>query len=142
MHCHDTTLFPRLVLGCINTDYGHQVFLQHFSRSTKFSEFCFRTRFFGENCCRILKIRLAHFVDLAKCCKMSIWLQKSVLIQPRTSLGKSDVSWRPAPRRAGPPGRGPPPSNHDRRFHCEHVSTTCIEFCTSTAKAFADKSRA
>ena len=39
-----------------------------------------------------MKIQLAHFVDLAKCCKMSIWLQKSVLIQPRTSLGKSDVS--------------------------------------------------
>ena len=51
-------------------------------------------------CCKILKIfakflkiQLAHSVDLEKCCKMSIWLQKSVLIQPRTSLGKSDVSW-------------------------------------------------
>ena len=33
-----------------------------------------------------------NLVDLEKCCKMSIWLQKSVLIQPRTSLGKSDVS--------------------------------------------------
>ena len=28
------------------------------------------------------------FVDLEKCCKMSIWLQKSALIQPRTSLRK------------------------------------------------------
>jgi hypothetical protein len=27
---------------------------------------------------------------------MSIWLQKSVLMQPRTSLGKSDVSWNDA----------------------------------------------
>ena len=24
---------------------------------------------------------------------MRIWLRKSVLLQPRTSLGKSDVSW-------------------------------------------------
>ena len=56
----------------------------------KFPEFSI----FSENFSKILKIQLAHFVDLAKCCKMSIWLQKSVLIQPRTSLGKSDVSWR------------------------------------------------
>ena len=26
--------------------------------------------------------------DLEKCCKMSIWSQKSALIQPRTCLGK------------------------------------------------------
>ena len=31
-----------------------------------------------------------NLVDLEKCCKMTSWLQKSVLIQPRTSLGKSD----------------------------------------------------
>ena len=34
---------------------------------------------------KISKTQLAHFVDLEKCCKMNIWLQKSVLIQPRTS---------------------------------------------------------
>ena len=39
------------------------------------------------------KIQLAHFVEFEKSCKMSIWLQKSALIQPRTGLGKSDVSW-------------------------------------------------
>ena len=40
-HRHDTSLFPRLVLGCINADFGHQiVILQHFSRSTRFSQFC------------------------------------------------------------------------------------------------------
>ena len=32
-------------------------------------------------------------VDLEKCCKMRPWLQKSASIQPRTSPGKSDVSW-------------------------------------------------
>ena len=33
---HDTSLFPRLVLGCINTDFCNQILiLQHFSRSTK-----------------------------------------------------------------------------------------------------------
>ena len=39
-HSHDTSLFPRLVLGCINTDFGNQhyqiVILQHFSKSTKY----------------------------------------------------------------------------------------------------------
>ena len=37
-----------------------------------------------------MKIQLAHFVDLEKCCKMSIWLQNLVLIQPRTRVGKCD----------------------------------------------------
>ena len=38
---HDASLFPRLVLGCINTDFGNQiVILQHFSRSTRFAHFC------------------------------------------------------------------------------------------------------
>ena len=40
-----------------------------------------------------MKIQPVNFVDLKKCRKMSIWLQKSVLIQPRTSLGKNAVSW-------------------------------------------------
>ena len=40
-HRHDTSLFPRLVLGCINADFGHQIFIfQHFSRSTRFAYFC------------------------------------------------------------------------------------------------------
>ena len=34
-----------------------------------------------------------NLVDLEKCCKMTIYLQRSAPIQPRTSLGKSDVSW-------------------------------------------------
>ena len=42
---------------------------------------------------RIWKIQPNNFVDLEKCRKMSISLQKSALIQPRTSLGKSAVSW-------------------------------------------------
>ena len=37
---------------------------------------------------------LCNFVDLEKCCKMTIYLQRSASIQPRTSLGKSDESWR------------------------------------------------
>ena len=67
-------------------------------KSEKFAEIC---KIF-ENCrkilqifknfvvfWRILKIQPDNFVDLEKCRKMSIWLQKSVLIQPRTGLGKS-----------------------------------------------------
>ena len=38
--------------------------------------------------------KFANLVDVEKCWKMTIWLPKSMLIQPRTSLGKSDVSWR------------------------------------------------
>ena len=34
--------------------------------------------------------RIANLADLAKRCKMSIWLQKSALIQPRTSSLKFD----------------------------------------------------
>ena len=37
--------------------------------------------------------KCANLVDLEKCCKMTIWWPKSALIQPRTILGKSDVSW-------------------------------------------------
>ena len=38
---HDTSLFPRLVLGCITADFGHQIVIfQHFSRSTRFAHFC------------------------------------------------------------------------------------------------------
>ena len=35
--------------------------------------------------------KCANLVELEKCCKMTIWLQKSALIQPRTSLGKSEI---------------------------------------------------
>ena len=38
--------------------------------------------------------KYANLVDLEKCCKMTIWSSRSASIQPRTSLGKSDVSWR------------------------------------------------
>ena len=37
--------------------------------------------------------KCANLVDLEKCCKMTIWWPRSVLIPPRTSLGMSDVSW-------------------------------------------------
>ena len=36
----------------------------------------------------IMKVQLDSFVDFEKCCKMRIWLRKSVLIQPRTSRWK------------------------------------------------------
>ena len=40
---HDTPLFPRLVLGCINTDFCVQILIfQHFSRSIKSSSWIFR----------------------------------------------------------------------------------------------------
>ena len=34
----------------------------------------------------------ANLVDLERCCKITIWWPKSASIQPRTSLGKSDVT--------------------------------------------------
>ena len=43
--------------------------------------------------CKICSREDDFFVDLEKCCKMRPWLQKSASIQPRTSPGKSDVSW-------------------------------------------------
>merc|ERR1711965_675650 len=114
---------------------------QHFSRSTRFSQFCaaristfcktsskirdfqeiltfflqifknfknFKNFESFENFENFLKIvenflqnfefravqKCANPVDFEKCCKMTIWWPKSALIQPRTSLGKSDVSWR------------------------------------------------
>ena len=36
--------------------------------------------------------RIANLVDLEKCCKMSIWTQKSASIQKRTSPLKFDDS--------------------------------------------------
>ena len=100
---HDTSLFPRPVLGCINTDFCNQILiLQHLSRSTKWASWIFKIckifrknpKFNAGNFTKIrefnpdspefakipitfanfLKIQLAHFVDLEKCCKMSIWL--------------------------------------------------------------------
>ena len=38
--------------------------------------------------------KCVNLVHLEKSCRMTIWWPKSALIQPRTSLGKSDVSWR------------------------------------------------
>ena len=38
--------------------------------------------------------RIANLVDPEKCCKMRIWMQKSALIQTRTSLLKLGVSHR------------------------------------------------
>ena len=35
--------------------------------------------------------RIANLVDLEKCCKMRIWMQKSASIQKRTSLLKLGV---------------------------------------------------
>ena len=65
--------FRRLVLGCINTDFCNQILiLQHFSRSTRFDKIAlFRTA-----------------LNSCKSCKISICLQKLVLIEPRTSLPK------------------------------------------------------
>ena len=64
---------------------------------------------------------------------MSIWLQKSALIQPRTDLGKSDVSWpaRGAPR--CPPCRHSTPSSAPRtrrRSSRSAASSTRARFVT------------
>ena len=125
---HDVSLFRRLVLGCINTDFCVQILIfQHFSRSIessswillnlqkslwnfKFCKFLRKSATFCKNpgnsmkFCKqftrlvlilwnLKKNQLDYSVDLGKCWKISIWMQKSVLIQPRTSYEKSDVSW-------------------------------------------------
>ena len=40
-HGHDTSLFPRLVLGCINADFGHKkkIIFQHFQDLHDFDTF-------------------------------------------------------------------------------------------------------
>ena len=58
--------------------------MQNFENFQKFLEI------FGQIFLQKLEIRAAqnyaNLVDLEKCCKMTIWLPKSALIQPRTSL--------------------------------------------------------
>ena len=92
--------FRRLVLGCIEADFCNQILIfQHFSRSTRFA--ILRTAQISkfqqilQNLAILSKIQVAHFVDLEKCCKMSIWLQKSALIRPRTSPPKFDQNGLP-----------------------------------------------
>ena len=67
--------------------------MQNFQKFCKiFETFCK----FCKNSAKFCKICLREgefLVDLEKCEKMHIWTRKSALIQPRTSLGKSDVSW-------------------------------------------------
>ena len=79
---------------------------------------------------------------------MTIWLPKSASIQPRTSLGKSDVSWpstssrrrsRPARRGPGRPRTGPfrlrRRMKNELNFppHFERLVLGCIEadFCNN-----------
>ena len=60
------------------------------SRKLNYSLFIFEKSFtiFNRNFeCGAVQ-RCDYFVDLEKCCKMSIWSQKSALIQRRTSLSK------------------------------------------------------
>ena len=69
------------------------------TKATGCAELCseLQTKYFCENrffvvakfnFCKILNFQLDNFVDVEKCCKMRIWLLKSVLIQPRTSRSK------------------------------------------------------
>ena len=158
---HDTSLFRRLVLGCINTDFSNQTrILQHFSKSTKlsnwifkilqnfakirknlqnFAKFSYFLHFFADflrkslifaNFCNILKFQLDSFVDFEKCCKMRIWLLKSVLIQPRTSLLKSDVSWLMChePLWVWP-------------FSSAHLPRAALSFCFSLFSSIAQESQ-
>ena len=41
--------------------------------------------------------KTANLVDLEKCCKMGVWLQKSALIQLRRSLSKFSDAYMPHP---------------------------------------------
>ena len=86
--------FGGLVLGCINADFCVQILIfQHFSRSTGFAYLrTARNSNFFLKICEDFEFRAVqrceNLVDLEKRCKMSIWTQKSALIQLRTSFGK------------------------------------------------------
>ena len=70
-----------------------QKLLQNFGQNLQtFSEF-FKIFKILPKFAKICSREDAFLVDLEKCCKMRLWLQKSASIQPRTSPGKSDVSW-------------------------------------------------
>ena len=63
----DTSLFPRLVLGCINTDFCNQILiLLHFLRSTRFPFVCTFGIFVWEN-----RFELRNFVNFWKLCENS-----------------------------------------------------------------------
>ena len=67
--------------------------------------------FFGRRKVLALFFRpIGATVDLEKGWKMTFWWPKSVLIQPRTSLGKSDVSWRWSPQPAARPAAAADPA--------------------------------
>ena len=48
---------------------------------------------FSAEICKICSREDDFLVRFEKCCKMRIWTRKSASILPRTSLGKSAVSW-------------------------------------------------
>ena len=58
---------------------------ENFAKNPRISLRFYRICKILQNFANFSKIQLAHFVDLEKCCKMSIWLQKSASIQPRSS---------------------------------------------------------
>ena len=63
---HDTSLFPRFVLVCIDTDFDNQiVILQHFSKSTRFAHFCTaRNAIFWRNLSKIARSVSPFFLDV------------------------------------------------------------------------------
>ena len=61
-------------------------FLQNFRKFAKACNLLQNLQKFCKFACE----KMIFLVDLEKCCKMRIWTRKSALIQPRTSLGKSD----------------------------------------------------
>ena len=64
-----STRNPRLVLGCTDADFGHQiVILQHFSRSTRFAYFCTSRNL---NSWRKLSNISRNFANFAK--NLKIW---------------------------------------------------------------------
>ena len=104
-------IFGGLVLGCIKTKFCKKICVrQHFSSSTRFASFCTaaiskfsqknrfeKTAIFVKfqqkianvakfaNFVKFQKCQLENLVDFEKCCKTHIFLQKSELIQPKTS---------------------------------------------------------
>ena len=108
-------IFGGLVLGCIKTKFCKKICVrQHFSSSTRFASFCtasiskfsqkigsknqqFLRKLIQnsanvanhvgnlQNFAKFQKFRRDNLVDFEKCCKMRIFLQKSVPIQPKTS---------------------------------------------------------
>ena len=81
--------------------------------------------------CKICSREDDFLVDLEKCCKMRPWLQKSASIQPRTSPGKSDVSWTKAVSYRGGSDRISQAKETEKRQKNERLGNARVELAAN-----------